>query len=88
MENYNDEIPVDDKYEWIFENWFNMKHTPVDTKRYLIYKQDFKEDWDKLLVEHATATDDQTRNDPLFWPEPNVGNCGDRGNNNCCYRTD
>lgn len=68
MTAFNDEIPVDDRYEYIFKNWFNHQNMPRRDPRYKLFKQDFEEDWKRLVLEHGTATDDQVRSDPLIWP--------------------
>lgn len=72
MSTYNGEIPVDDRYEYIFKNWFNYQNVPRRDPRYELYKKDFEEDWKRLVKEHATPTDDQARSDPVIWPTVDI----------------
>ena len=69
---YNDEIPIDDKYEDLAVNWLCKESIPVEDKRQKIYEKRFKEDWDEAVVEHGTPTPDQARVDPTLWPEVDI----------------
>ena len=57
----SDEIPVDDRYESIFENWLCYKALPPDDKRRAVYKKEFQEELDRLEDEQFTPTADQAR---------------------------
>lgn len=55
------EIPVDDKYESIFEPWFCYKALPITDNRRAGYKAEFEEELDRLETEQYTPTPDQVR---------------------------
>lgn len=61
MSAYDDEIPVNDSYESIFEPWFCYKALSPADKRRKTYKQEFEEELDRLEDEQYTPAPDQAR---------------------------
>lgn len=61
MSAANSEIPLDDMYESIFENWFCYKALAITDKRRAAYKKEFEEELDRLEDEQYTPTPDQAR---------------------------
>lgn len=71
---YDDEIPIDDRYEGdLLLYWFIMNSVSVTDKSYKVYRALFDEAWDEMIDEQCTPSPDNLRPDPTPWPKEDAG---------------
>lgn len=61
---YDDEIPIDDKYEDILVNWLNYVTLPAISKSRPVLKREFLEDLEEIENEHFTLSPEDLRVEP------------------------
>lgn len=80
---YDDEIPIDDRFESLLRNWLCKEALPVGDKRRKEYISDFKEEWGEAENENFTPTPDQAR--PMARSLPGYENCSEYENADSDY---